>query len=700
MDTTENIELIKSTESTESTNELILNEQFDKTLNKQLTEPIEFIAESTKPIEPVVELITDELSVDLSTNSIIDEYIYPNNDEKHTMHLIQSIYFNEKNEETTVDYKFIDNIRQNIDLKSLTKNQYTLKNERYYEKVREIQEWYFVLPEWCNIYYYENYVKNEQVGKFNVELDYDYEDEDIMNKNVYTFVQVVFVEFDCRNLTNDIIYVTRAWKNTFCDDAEKVIEEVPIRMEKLSKFLDGCEDEKFVREIRKMMEFKECKNDDDKYYKEAFTRSQYSTISTCFHAHECLLNGIMIEDNDNIYPYYQKKLLNKLEISSNKKLSTNKNDFLNKNNVSENDKSTYDLTELPVDIIALLKTKLYDNQLSNINWMTERENNPIRDYFTDSTTTMMPDGRIWVWGEFEDVILSSDPITPDMNVHELHRHVESKKSTICGGIIADDKNMGKTLQVLTHALTTPELKTVILVNNNDTKQHWNSEIKKHFVDNVDTSFIEIMLYSDFCEYSKKNKNVDRLVIDKVEELYKEVDDNTKPVNCYHATIYYKCKSKWIVSSNPFADSEGIFRIMRILIGGFTDSLSDADEDVRHVHNAFPSYKHYQYLYPLIIRRNVKDNDDDKILSIKDKDEEVEDEEVEEEEDAEENEESEEEEKNEESEEEKNEESEEDESETESEKDEDSCEDDEDNKKNKKKTCKNDDSDNSSIENID
>jgi SNF2 family DNA or RNA helicase len=300
-------------------------------------------------------------------------------------------------------------------------------------------------------------------------------------------------------------------------------------------------------------------------------RNEYITIRNCSQWHTTSMDHL----NTACFTQYTKFFLNKLQ----KQL--------------EQPREYLALTKLSFQ--DTMKTKLFNYQLDNINWMIDYEQNPIRDrYIMDDDLLFFPDGRVWSYWN-NRFITEEDPIV-----------------TVRGGIIMDETGIGKTLQALCLARTTPDLKTLIVVPDH-LLEHWQSENKKHFEKEV--SYLSIIKRSSYKCYRKK---YDRIIFDEIHELYVEKDpeDDEMDSELFRKAIFDNCKYKWGLTATPFVVEHGLFHIMRFLTcqGIKKESYLDKDYDPRDFDKEYNvMYSHFQYIYERIFRRNMLENIKDELV---------------------------------------------------------------------------------------
>lgn len=188
----------------------------------------------------------------------------------------------------------------------------------------------------------------------------------------------------------------------------------------------------------------------------------------------------------------------------------------------------------PISSENKLRTKLFNYQIHNINWMLDIESNLPRYDITNHKKYYFPDGRIFNYylQTFEE------------NVSTIQ---------IRGGIIMDDVGVGKTLQMITLCLETPHIKTCIIVPDH-LVTHWKSQIELHST--VKINSVEIISFSAFqCSYE-----YDRIIIDEIHILYM----NNTYAKLWKELIHYNCQYKWGLSATPFPVDYSILNLLQFL----------------------------------------------------------------------------------------------------------------------------------------
>ncbi len=228
----------------------------------------------------------------------------------------------------------------------------------------------------------------------------------------------------------------------------------------------------------------------------------------------------------------------------------------------------YDLK--PFEYSNLLKNKLYNYQLNNVNWLLNLENNVLKENLTENKLYFFPDGRIFNYttGTFENTI---------------------KPVEIKGGIIMDDVGIGKTLQLLCLALSTPDKETLILVPNH-LVNHWKEQISKHI--------IEIPTYITICGFNNYNSanSYYRIIVDEIHELY----TNPKNYDLFTKLCNTNAKKKFGISATPFADSSGLYHILKF--------LTDTNFRYKNMYK----FKYNYYIYDKIFIKNCLQNISDEL----------------------------------------------------------------------------------------
>lgn len=235
--------------------------------------------------------------------------------------------------------------------------------------------------------------------------------------------------------------------------------------------------------------------------------------------------------------------------------------------------------------LPFCKTKLYAYQQDNIQWMIELEANGLEIYF--SADKLFDLGSVlklyfnYSNSCHEDCFISYDNFP---------------KWRLSGGIICDETGLGKTLQMLYLAFCRHEYKTLIIVPNH-IKEHWQSEILKHFNIHDFNEYILIVSYSEFATMDMELiKLYRRVIVDELHEMYakqKAIVNGkifTKLLECTHF-IY-----RWGLTATPFVDSDAMFNIIKYLLG------------TKEIHNNLVgNYIMIQNQFKSVFRKNTKFN---------------------------------------------------------------------------------------------
>lgn len=233
-------------------------------------------------------------------------------------------------------------------------------------------------------------------------------------------------------------------------------------------------------------------------------------------------------------------------------------------------KDFYDLTIIDIPI----KTKLFNYQTNNINWMIKRELERPSFHLSSQTRLIhFPDGRIYNYLEKKFIKESELPLL-----------------TIKGGIIADEVGKGKTIQMLSLCCVR-NIPTLILIPSH-LKNHWERELDKHFTISPN---IQIETFDDF----KIDMLVDkqRLIIDEIHILY---SDPTRR-ELYNKLCLTKIDYKWGLTATPFSGLNSIHKITQYL----TDTI--------FYHELFERYMYYEKIFISLFRRNVERNINDELI---------------------------------------------------------------------------------------
>lgn len=228
----------------------------------------------------------------------------------------------------------------------------------------------------------------------------------------------------------------------------------------------------------------------------------------------------------------------------------------------------YDLSS----VIIPIKTRLFNYQLNNVNWMVKSEENKRIVQFTENKLIFFPDDRIYDYTEGK--------FTNSENIPMLE---------IRGGIIADEVGKGKTIQMLSLCFLR-NIPTLILVPNH-LKRHWENELEKHFTEKPDVKIIS------FSEFQKDScLNIRRLIVDEIHTLYSE-DRNS---SLYDILVSIDIPYKWGLTATPITISNSIHKIFQYLTGRIIN------------YQNVERYMYYRDLFQSLFKRNIGENIKDEL----------------------------------------------------------------------------------------
>jgi len=233
-------------------------------------------------------------------------------------------------------------------------------------------------------------------------------------------------------------------------------------------------------------------------------------------------------------------------------------------------KDFYDLSVINIPI----RTKLFNYQINNINWMIKRElDRPKYNISSQARLIHFPDGRIYNYLEKKFI-----------------KKIDIPLLTIKGGIIADEVGKGKTIQMLSLCFVR-NIPTLILIPSH-LKNHWEKELEKHF---TTIPNITIQTFDNFNLEILEGK--ERLIIDEIHILY---NDPSKK-DLYNKLCSTKIDYKWGLTATPFAGDNSIHKIAQYL----TDTI--------FYHKLFERYTYYENIFISLFKRNVEKNINDELI---------------------------------------------------------------------------------------
>ena len=240
-------------------------------------------------------------------------------------------------------------------------------------------------------------------------------------------------------------------------------------------------------------------------------------------------------------------------------------------------------------------TALYDYQIFNINWMSEREANPIYDILTGNKLMFFPNGLIYDHNLKGGCFVNLDDIP---------------KIKIKGGIIADEPGIGKTLQMLTLCLLRKMPTAIVIPDHLFDSNHWDIEICTHFINPIELmSTIRLYSFTMFSELKMDDINTfKRIIIDEAHEIYSinqhEKDEAKKMKNkLFDKLTSTNCEYKWLITGTPFSGgSYSMFNIISLL----TDD-KHSESPVKFYYREFIRNRIYEPTLEKLFRRNIKDN---------------------------------------------------------------------------------------------
>jgi SNF2 family DNA or RNA helicase len=211
----------------------------------------------------------------------------------------------------------------------------------------------------------------------------------------------------------------------------------------------------------------------------------------------------------------------------------------------------------------MCKTQLYRYQRHNIYRLLHFHNNGISVKFNNNLIKYFEkkqDGLIYDFTSRKFITLDDIPL-----------------QTIYGGIVMDEPGTGKTLQFIIYLLEIitnnkvlnidDEEKALILVPNDDIKNHWIAEFKKHICTPIEDLPILLMTCVQFRKYNKYNKadmqfinRIKIIIVDEIHTLWTKFND------VFDKLLTYKIKYRWGLSATPFITPNSLMNIIKFLTG--------------------------------------------------------------------------------------------------------------------------------------
>lgn len=245
------------------------------------------------------------------------------------------------------------------------------------------------------------------------------------------------------------------------------------------------------------------------------------------------------------------------------------------------------ILDLRYQPIAICKTRLFDYQRDNIQWMINFE--------AELPVIKFSEHKIFNLGSTLGLYFDYD--MSSQSESECFIPYDSlPQATLKGGIICDETGLGKTVQLLSLTFTRPEIKTLIIVPDH-IKTHWQSEVLKHFdITHIETNVL-IVSYSEF--YTMDNEIVllyQRVIVDEIHEMY-AIEKIAQHGKVFSKLMDFKhFEYYWGVSATPFVDNMSMLNIIRFILGR------------KHInHPSIGNYIMVQEQFKQVFRKNTKKN---------------------------------------------------------------------------------------------
>ena len=233
---------------------------------------------------------------------------------------------------------------------------------------------------------------------------------------------------------------------------------------------------------------------------------------------------------------------------------------------------------------SLCKTQLYNYQRSSIQWMLDIEANlPIIEFTEDKILDLGPEMHLY--------FNYSQYGKPDSFIP----YGKLPKVQLKGAIICDEVGLGKTIQTLSLVLSKPDIKTLIIVPNH-IKDHWQAEMKKHFIVSPFDNLVLLVSYSEFSMVSNDVvQQYQRILVDELAEMY----DIKKPENnkLFERILGFgHFKYVWGITATPFIDDSSMYNIIKFLMA------------TKKIYNsAVGNFMFIQEQFKPYFRKNIKAN---------------------------------------------------------------------------------------------
>lgn len=262
--------------------------------------------------------------------------------------------------------------------------------------------------------------------------------------------------------------------------------------------------------------------------------------------------------------------------------------------------------DLSDNISPMIKTKLYNYQKDNVNWMLNLKKNPVYAPFESAgKLTQLPDGRFFVYDK------DNKNINSEIYGKYIHDKNPCPTLKVRGGIIMDVTGVGKTLQMIAMILSSnPEEKTLILTPTINLSKHWENEWVKHTGCKMPKN-ITLMTYS---EYKKDtHKKYSQVIVDEIHELYSKEDgitqntdknyddmraDTSKKTdwsNLLNMITLDKYNFKWGLTATPFPHVNSMAYLMNFLTC------------YQQEYHNYTRFKLYYPIFNNLCRRNIHDH---------------------------------------------------------------------------------------------